>query len=162
MTDSHEVPVYWNRGIPSGSWHYETEWNTSQCHRSPSGGFGGSPGKSWKSNAGRDRTRKPGNNRNFQIKDRKKLTNNTKIHREIIIIFIFLNTIFVSSQIYPENPEGTQVIVGSMNMEYISDTAIILIIRNKIQNYFDHCCFCLCREGGSCMAQMRTIVWSWI
>ena len=23
---------------------------------------------------------------------------------------------------YPENPEGTQVIVGSMNMEYISDT----------------------------------------
>ena len=24
---------------------------------------------------------------------------------------------------YPENPEGTQVIVGSMNMGYISDTA---------------------------------------
>ena len=23
---------------------------------------------------------------------------------------------------YPENPEGTQVIVGSMNMGYISDT----------------------------------------
>ena len=26
------------------------------------------------------------------------------------------NTIFVSSHMYPENPEGTQVIVGSMNM----------------------------------------------
>ena len=24
---------------------------------------------------------------------------------------------------YPENPEGTQVIVGSMNMGYTSDTA---------------------------------------
>ena len=29
----------------------------------------------------------------------------------------FLNTIFVSSHMYPENPEGTQVIVGSMNMD---------------------------------------------
>ena len=28
------------------------------------------------------------------------------------------NTIFVSSHMYAENPEGTQVIVGSMNMEY--------------------------------------------
>ena len=36
---------------------------------------------------------------------------------------IFLNTIFVSSHMYPENPEGTQVIVGSKNMGYISDTA---------------------------------------
>ena len=36
----------------------------------------------------------------------------------------FLNTIFVSSRLYPENPEGTQVIVGSMNMGYISDTAV--------------------------------------
>ena len=26
---------------------------------------------------------------------------------------------------YSENPEGTQVIVGSMNMEYVSDTARI-------------------------------------
>ena len=26
---------------------------------------------------------------------------------------------FVSSHMYPENPEGTQVIVGSMNMGYI-------------------------------------------
>ena len=26
---------------------------------------------------------------------------------------------------YPENPEGTQVMVGSMNMGYISDTARI-------------------------------------
>ena len=32
---------------------------------------------------------------------------------------------------YPENPEGTQVIVGSMNMEYISDTA-----RNRTHNLF--------------------------
>ena len=31
--------------------------------------------------------------------------------------FFFFNTIFVSSHMYPENPEGTQVIVGSMNME---------------------------------------------
>ena len=30
---------------------------------------------------------------------------------------------------YPENPEGTQVIVGSMNMGYISDTA-----RNRTHN----------------------------
>ena len=35
---------------------------------------------------------------------------------------VFLNTIFVSSHMYPENPEGTRVIVGSMNMEYVSDT----------------------------------------
>ena len=32
---------------------------------------------------------------------------------------------------YPENPEGTQVIVGSMNMGYISDTA-----RNRTHNQF--------------------------
>ena len=37
--------------------------------------------------------------------------------------FFFLNTIFVSSHVYSENPEGTQVILGSMNMGYISDTA---------------------------------------
>ena len=41
----------------------------------------------------------------------------------------FLNTIFVSCHMYPENPEGTQVIVGSMNMGYISDTA-----RNRTHN----------------------------
>ena len=40
-----------------------------------------------------------------------------------LIFFFFFNTIFVSSHMYPENPEGTQVIVGSMNMGYISDTA---------------------------------------
>ena len=33
---------------------------------------------------------------------------------------IFFNTVFVSSHMYPENQEGTQVIVGSMNMGYIS------------------------------------------
>ena len=32
---------------------------------------------------------------------------------------------------YPENPEGTQAIVGSMNMGYISDTA-----RNRAHNLF--------------------------
>ena len=32
---------------------------------------------------------------------------------------------------YPENPEGTKVIVGSMNMGYISDTA-----RNRTHNLF--------------------------
>ena len=32
---------------------------------------------------------------------------------------------------YPENTEGTQVIVGSMNMGYISDTA-----RNQTHNLF--------------------------
>ena len=45
--------------------------------------------------------------------------------------FFFFNTIFVSSRMYPENPEGTQVIVGSMNMGYISDTA-----RNRTHNLF--------------------------
>ena len=37
----------------------------------------------------------------------------------------------MSSHVYPENPEGTQVIVGSMNMGYISDTA-----RNQTHNLF--------------------------
>ena len=32
---------------------------------------------------------------------------------------------------YPENPRGTQVIVGSMNMGYISDAA-----RNRTHNLF--------------------------
>ena len=32
---------------------------------------------------------------------------------------------------YPENPEGTQVFVGSMDMGYISDTA-----RNRTHNLF--------------------------
>ena len=43
----------------------------------------------------------------------------------------FFNTIFVSSHMYPENPEGTQVIVGSMNMGYISATA-----RNRTHDLF--------------------------
>ena len=33
-------------------------------------------------------------------------------------MFCFFNTIFVSSHMYPEKPEGTQVIIGSMNMGY--------------------------------------------
>ena len=43
----------------------------------------------------------------------------------------FFNTIFVSSHMYPENPGGTQVIVGSMNMGYISET-----VRNRTHNLF--------------------------
>ena len=46
-------------------------------------------------------------------------------------MFFFKNTIFVSSHMYPENPEGTQVIVGSMNMVYVSDIA-----RNWTSNLF--------------------------
>ena len=45
--------------------------------------------------------------------------------------YFFLKTVFVSSHMYPENPEGTQVIVGSMDMRYISDTA-----RNQTLNLF--------------------------
>ena len=45
--------------------------------------------------------------------------------------FDFFFTIFVSSHMYHENPEGTQVILGSMNMRYISDTA-----RNRTHNLF--------------------------
>ena len=41
------------------------------------------------------------------------------------------NTIFVSIYMYPENPEGNQVIVGSMTMGYISDIA-----RNRTHNLF--------------------------
>ena len=40
-------------------------------------------------------------------------------------------TIFVSSHMYPENLEGTQVIIGSMNMGYISDSA-----KNRTHNLF--------------------------
>ena len=50
---------------------------------------------------------------------------------EYYYYIFFFNTIFVSSHMYPENPEGTQVIVGSMNMGYISDTA-----RNRTHNLF--------------------------
>ena len=46
-------------------------------------------------------------------------------------VFFFFNTIFVSSHMYSDNPEGTQVIVGSMNMGCISDTA-----RNRTHNLF--------------------------
>ena len=72
--------------------------------------------------------------------------------------FFFFNTIFVSSHMYPENPEGTQVIVGSMNMGYISDTA-----RNRTHNLFrpkrepiplghsDHIC---CIENIRCIMKL--------
>ena len=46
------------------------------------------------------------------------------------LYFIF-NTIIVSSHMYPENPERTQVIVGSMNMGYVSDSD-----RTRIRNLF--------------------------
>ena len=49
----------------------------------------------------------------------------------VMFIFIFFKHNFVSSHMYPENPEGTQVIVGSMNMGYISDTA-----RNRTHDLF--------------------------
>ena len=48
--------------------------------------------------------------------------------RYIVKISIF-NTICVSSRMYPENTDGTQVIVGSMNMGYISDS-----VRNQTHN----------------------------
>ena len=44
------------------------------------------------------------------------------------------STHFLSSHMYPENPEGTQVIVGSMNMGYISDTARNRISREEISH----------------------------
>ena len=51
--------------------------------------------------------------------------------RKVCLWNFFFNTIFVSSHMYPENPEGTQVIVGSMNMGYLSGTA-----RNRTHNLF--------------------------
>ena len=33
-------------------------------------------------------------------------------------MYKFFNRVFVSSHMYSENPEGTRVIVGSMNMGY--------------------------------------------
>ena len=53
-------------------------------------------------------------------------------HDNVVNVFLFFfNTIFVSSHMYPENRKGTQVIVGSMNIGYISDTA-----RNRTHNLF--------------------------
>ena len=42
---------------------------------------------------------------------------------------VFFNTIFVSSHMYPENPEGAQVILGSMNMGY--DIVVCLQYREQ-------------------------------
>ena len=47
------------------------------------------------------------------------------------IFILNFKTVFVSSHMYPENPEETEVIVGSMNMGNISDTA-----RNRTYNLF--------------------------
>ena len=55
-----------------------------------------------------------------------------KLHKRLRLpLETFFNTIFVSSHMYPENPEGTRAIVGSMNTGYISDTA-----RNRAHNLF--------------------------
>ena len=51
------------------------------------------------------------------------------VHKAASTMIFF--TIFVSSHMYPENPEGTQVIVRSMFMGYISDTT-----RNRTHNLF--------------------------
>ena len=45
--------------------------------------------------------------------------------------YIFKHNFCVEPYVYPENPERTQVIVGPMNMGYISDTA-----RNRTHNLF--------------------------
>ena len=55
----------------------------------------------------------------------------TRYYIAFIIQLLFFNTIFVSNHMYPEKPEETQVILGSMNMGYISDTA-----RNRTHNLF--------------------------
>ena len=39
-----------------------------------------------------------------------------KIQKAMYVLFFF-NTIFVSSHMYQENPEETQIVVGSMNMD---------------------------------------------
>ena len=50
---------------------------------------------------------------------------------ESTAIIFFLTQFLCQAILYPENPKGTQVIVGSMNMGYISDTA-----RNRTHNLF--------------------------
>ena len=44
---------------------------------------------------------------------------------------VFLTQFLCLKNMYPENPEPTQVIVGSIDMGYISDTA-----RNRTHNLF--------------------------
>ena len=51
----------------------------------------------------------------------------------------FFNTIFVSSQMYPENPEGTQVIVGSMNMGYIPNTYLFILYGHTLMYPHPRC-----------------------
>ena len=57
--------------------------------------------------------------------------NRQTVHRQNVHWQVFLKTIFVSSHMYPENPEGTQIIVCLMNMGYVSDTA-----RTRTRNLF--------------------------
>ena len=59
------------------------------------------------------------------------LKKNSGPQEKVEMTLLVFNTIFVSSHMYPENPEGTQVIVGSMNMGYISDS-----VRNLTHNLF--------------------------
>ena len=49
----------------------------------------------------------------------------------LLSFFFFLNNNFCVKPYVPREPEGTQVIVGSMNMGYISDTT-----RNQTHNLF--------------------------
>ena len=48
-----------------------------------------------------------------------------------VVVEAFFLTQFLCQAMYQENPEGTQVIVGSMNMGYITDTA-----RNRTHDLF--------------------------
>ena len=66
-----------------------------------------------------------------------------------MILLTEVDTIFVSSHMCPENSEGTQVIVGSMNMGNISDTA-----RNRTHNPFRPKCVSipLGHSDGHCVA----------
>ena len=60
-----------------------------------------------------------------------RIEENKQLYHNMLDFLNFFNTIFVSSHMYPENPEGTQVFVGLRNMGYISDTA-----RNRTHNLF--------------------------
>ena len=60
-----------------------------------------------------------------------KWSNQLNESKHLHYYFFLPNTIFCVKPYVPRNPEGTQVIVGSMNMGYISDTA-----RNRTHNLF--------------------------
>ena len=70
---------------------------------------------------------------NFTIRHCRAAEELLKIYKIIQTMYVtFFNTIFVSSHRYvPREPRRTQVIPGSMNMGYISDTA-----KNRTHNLF--------------------------